>query len=304
MSEVSQELSGERLIGSVTNPDDRAHAIGRIVNDGLSVAVNNYDVYALIADLNNPYAGEHLFRIKGRPAVKTAASIDEAEAFSEKIDPNKCSADVAKVVTDPDRLKRLIGDIAFLRMPVREEYPKALPVRVAQFVISRQLVDGEPTAFTQGFMSEGPTAFGAFEHELWQAGAKYPVISSLNTTNSPEITLRWDAQRFCNRKGLDVLHGMGPYGRNKTSCGSFPIFEASPQGLRCVRVGNISPFLMQRVLAPMGEIDMSVTPKNGPQVHSLDVNDVPEVLTDNLYGIEAREAILAHRLAFESRNGA
>ncbi|MDB5166643.1 MAG: hypothetical protein JWM37_715 [Candidatus Saccharibacteria bacterium] len=299
MPEIFDE--SRRIVGSLTNPEDVDLVADRIVNGGVVVGVGNTGVYALAGDGGHPDFGDRLFTIKHRAPSRTMGMFLGAASFVEMVDFDRVEPHVRPLLENPETLENTLGDLAFVRVPLLRSVQLDLPAQMQKYAVSKRRTDGEHVPFIQSYFAVADTLFAGLAQKMADRKVAFPAISSMNYSGEGEITEREDADEFCADQKIDVLHDVG---HSPLAFGSCPIYETAPTGLICVRTGNISRAVMERVLAPFGSFVGAQEPHvDTPPYRSLRLSDVPELINDNLYGSDARQAVVEQRLIFE-REGA
>jgi len=300
VTEFANEFNPDRIDGSLLNQTDVAEVARRVVENGAVVGVNNASVWALAGDADHPDFGNRLyFDIKQRSGNKAVGTFLRSVYFRDLIDFDRIPDSVKPLLEDPDTLEATLGDLSFLRVPARQQKVDAMSDHLRRYVISQAFEDGQRVSYVQGYFAAAPTPFLNFEQALVAQGAGFPAISSMNFSGKPEIVSDDEAAAFSAHHDIDSLSGVGE--PNPLSYGSYPILAVTAGGLECVRRGNISKAIMERVLAPLCSFrDADDIMETKPFTRRLEESDIPEIMSQDLYGAEARLAVIQQRLDFEA----
>jgi len=295
---VSIENDGSNpYIGYLDEPESVDYAINTLETGGV-VGVSNTAVFACVSSLSSVEAGQRLFNTKDRRLTRTVGALVTSEQLSDFTDMDRCSPDVRKLLEDPEVINNTVADLAFVRFPIKHSVVAKMSDVALRMMLSHKPEGDRGMPYMQGFVSEANTEFKQLEKAMHHKKLPNPVITSMNISGQPEITEPEDAKAFCKERDIPLL--LNRNGRNPVSHGSFPIFEATPHGLICVRVGNISTAVMRRILQPILSYDLDQTSINKSHVQALTPSHVPELWQQNLQGKHARDAIINQRLTFES----
>lgn len=267
--------SGATAVLSGRRPGDRTRAVG-LINGGAVIGASFGTVYGLIGDGSRPELGTTIARIKGHRRLGRPLSVCLPEArLCRLLDPEQIHPAVRRMALDGDELARTLSSLCFVRAPIRESVARELP----EHIVSR--ADGVP--YLQSLDPGGLAGMGALMRRLWRDGVRYPAITSMNNSGEPEIVELSQAARFSHEHDLPAL--VRPAGARPRAQGSLTILEIGPHGVRAVRHGVIPVSVLQRLIEPPVEDELT-EPADLPAL------DVPPGMLDGLSHHSACRAAL------------
>lgn len=223
--------------GSVHNPEHLKMAAQRVAR-GEPVAFENGGVMAIWGDGRSDKFIKTVWSIKGegrkgRPMALTLKSKD----FVKLIDHQQIHPSQRAKLKDYDRLTRTSGSLFFWRVPINSVAVGNLPGHVVSEDAGIYVI--------QNWDPVGHKPAENFIREMEQIGIVLPAITSLNVTGEPEIVDAGEAEIFCREHGIFLLLDSND---KRVRKGSYPIVQASLEGLKLVRHGNIPHEIIESVL--------------------------------------------------------
>jgi hypothetical protein len=219
-----------------------------LLREGLPIGTHIRGVCGLWADGQQEDGVEAIYRIKGeqrggRPLSTTLS----APAFIEKLDPDKISPSVSRLILDERELAARLGSLCFIRAPIRQEVKDSLPDRTVS-----QSDDG--TYWIQNWLPDGCSSALSWMHSLRKANVTLPAATSMNISGEPEIVDQKKGQEFCAANEVPVFLA-DPQNPGRVR-GSFPILRVDHEGITLIREGHF-PVNLFRSLLSGWDIDLS-----------------------------------------------
>jgi len=212
----------------------------------------------------------------GRPFGTT---LDGPE-FASMIDPDQIASSTHSLFLDADQLRRRLGSLCFIRIPIRKQVGLALPPRLVS-----QTEDGV-------YWLQNWIPWGCRSSELWieamqRQGIEYPSATSMNVSGSPELVEQEAGIAFCEAHHIAIFLG-DPESKPWVK-GSFPILQVDKIGISLIREGHFPGMLFKHLLHEW-EINLSdYKPAKYPLI------PIPEELpSGTLVGDSLRLALIEH----------
>lgn len=265
-------------VGSIHNVNDRKSAADFIAN-GEVIGVFNRGVNALWINGEDLKSVSKINRIKGEKRIGRPIALTVGfEKLIKMIDLKNLSKDVHEFLNLSEDLKKELGSLCFLRLPVKKKFAGELPVAALH-------TDKNSTIWLQNWDPHGHNSSESLVFAAQQKGVKYPAVTSMNISGKPEIVDQDEAEKFCRENSI------GLYLRDPNAhpglVGSYTIITFSKKGVELTRDGNI-PGKIIAMIFNNKLISKNAKKSNYPQ------RDFPGHLTSGLNSKGIRMAILLY----------
>lgn len=276
MLERSEMLHPPTEIASVWEPQARRHAASLVLR-GEPIGTYNRGVCAIWGDGANSLFPGKVAQIKGekRGERPLAASL-RTSTFVEMIDPEKISPNLHDLFLKADDLAARTSSLCFLRAPITEAAAAKLPPAMVSYS-----ADGVP--ILQNWDPEGHEPTLLLLEEIYKKGVKYPAVTSMNRSGTPELVTEETGIAFSETAGIPLF--LTDPRDPKRVQGSYTIVGIHQDGLELVRDGNIPAKLIERLLGTPIDTSRAKAPSH-PQIA------FPEDLLTQKHPEDGRTAIL------------
>ena len=274
--ERSETLPHPTEVASVWDTQAQELAADLVLR-GEAIGTYNRGVCAIWGDGENPLFPVRVAQIKGekRGERPLAASL-RTSTFVEMIDPNKISPELHDLFLKADELAKRTSSLCFIRAPITE----AAAAKIPSAMISRSS-DGTP--ILQNWDPEGHEPTLLLLEEMYKKGVKYPAVTSMNYSGTPELVTEEEGIAFSEQAGIPLFL-TDPQDPKRVQ-GSYTILGIHQQGVELVRDGNIPAKLIQRLLGVPIDTSHARSPSHPQAVF-------PETLLTEKHPADGRTAIL------------
>jgi tRNA A37 threonylcarbamoyladenosine synthetase subunit TsaC/SUA5/YrdC len=269
-----------QILRSIREQDSCAQTAEQ-VKSGEVVGSYIRGVCGLWADGTNAQAVDLIYQIKGeKRAGRPLGTTLDGPDFVKMVEPDQVAASARDLFLDSQQLRRRLGSLCFIRIPIRPQIGVKLPSRLVS-----QTKDG--TYWVQNWLP-----WGCRTSELWMEALKrqeieLPVATSMNLSGEPELVEQEAGFEFCRIHGVSIFLG-DPESKREVK-GSFPIIQVDKMGIRLVREGHF-PSIIFRHLFQGWQIDLT-----GYQSAKHPVVQLPtELLSGAIAGEQLRLALIEH----------
>lgn len=276
--------SGQFKLGSFLKRRDRKEA-AEIVAAGEIIGVFNRGVNAIWLNGAEEVAMDRLYKVKGerRKGKPTALTLD-LKYFVQFIDTSHLASEVREFIELSQDLRSHLGSLCFIRAPIKAEYIDVLPAGS----LSK---DKQGQVWAQSWDPYGHPPAEDLVKRIINLGVRYPAITSMNYSGSPEIVEQSEAGEFCKANNIPIF--LKDDKANPLVKGSYTIITLTDKGIELTRDGNIPGRMIQPIFNSLILINDNVVPAKHPQL------EFPKYLTEGLSAEGIRMAIL---LFLEGRN--
>lgn len=264
-------------VRSLLNKKDRMMA-ARFLSKGEMVGIFNRGVCALWFDGGDPKAVKKMWKIKGeaRRGRPIALTLNLKE-FIPMIDVELLPSDLRNLILAPDFSSK-VGSLCFIRAPIKATHQDLVPNHAKSFT-------SDGVCMIQNWDSFGHDSTGDFLNEVKKLGVKHPAVTSMNTTEQPEIVDQDLGESFCKEHGIPIF--LKDPKAHPRHLGSYTIFTFGRKGIKLERDGNIPIRLFEKIFTLPIETEDARKPTY-PQLK------FPNRLFKNLTGAKVREVILLY----------
>lgn len=274
---VKDKSSKTIKAGSLRSQKDRLVA-AKLVAEGEVVGIFNRGVCALWFDGANEKTVKKMWKIKGEGRIGRPIALTlSIEEFISMIDVSILPDDVRNLIHAPD-FKLQVGSLCFIRAPVKTHHQKSIPPHAKSF-------ESDGVCMIQNWDSFGHHPTEQFLDEVKKMGVKHPAVTSMNTTEQPEIVDQDLGESFCKEHGIPIF--LKDPKAHPRHLGSYTIFTFGPQGIKLDRDGNIPARFFRKIFGLSFDTKGAKKP-NYPQLK------FPNRLFKNLTGAKVREVILLY----------
>lgn len=266
------------IIGSIHNFEDRKLA-AKLISDGEVVGVFNRGVNALWINGDDPESVSKINRIKGEKRIGRPIALTVGfENLTKMIDLKKLSKDVLRFLKLSRNLKKELGSLCFLRVPIKKAYAMELPVSALH-------VDSKGTIWLQNWDPHGHDSSESLISDAQKRGVKFPAVTSMNISGEPEIVDQDIAKEFCRINSIPCY--LRDPDAHPELVGSYTIITFSKKGIELTRDGNIPGKIIEPIFKNK-LISDNTKKSNYPQ------RDFPLHLVEKLNPSGIRTAILLY----------
>lgn len=184
---------------------------------------------------------KRIIEIKGEArAGQTVAGWFSAEEMVQFMNPDKIHPDLRNIFTNPNRLAQEVGSLSFWLFAIREESIKEY--KLPDYMYSR--INGIP--YMLNWPPEGHSPAELMHDAMKEAGVRLFAITSLNTSQTPEIVDQQEGIKEAQSKGIKIFLE-DPYDLGIT-VGSYTACMVDENGIRLLRCGNIPVEVLEDIL--------------------------------------------------------
>jgi tRNA A37 threonylcarbamoyladenosine synthetase subunit TsaC/SUA5/YrdC len=283
VGEIQDASSNEWVIPGTLQDAAVQDEAARIFAQSNSIILDNGPVFGIWINADNQDELDRVADLKQRRNEQRYATSVSAEAFIERIDPDRIHRELWYLLEDPEVFTSRLGAVAFVRAPGRKNLVEdgELP--------ELAVTPTEEGPIIQNWVPEGKDDVNrVLAIAAIRGGITNPVVTSLNLTGQPEITDPDKAMEFASTHKLMLALG-GTAVRSDCE-GSFTIigFTDEPK-IPVYREGNVGMEIMSRIL-----LEHSLELVEGARVSSrpLTVADNPDL--ERATKVAARQYTLEH----------
>lgn len=265
-------------VGSIHNSEDRKLA-AKLISDGEIVGVFNRGVNALWINGDDLKSVSKINHIKGEKRIGRPIALTIGfENLIKMIDLKKLSKDVLRFLKFSRNLKKELGSLCFLRVPIKKAYAWELPVSALH-------VDDKGTIWLQNWDPHGHDSSEKLISDAQKRGVKFPAVTSMNISGEPEIVDQDKAEEFCRKNSITCY--LRDPDVHPELVGSYTIITFSKKGIELTRDGNIPGKIIEPIFKNK-LISDNTKKSNYPQ------RDFPLHLIEKLNSSGIRIAILLY----------
>jgi hypothetical protein len=287
LSELPQIIKQEQV-------EDELHDVIQIAAAAACadlIVYDNFTVFALVGDANNPNLQERIRSVKGdrrnptQPVGWTVPFAHGIEAIDSSLVLDK---DLRRFIEDPNYLTARLGGLAFLRAGADQAIKEKRDIPDC-------IIPNELGSMVQIYSPEGNSRTSMLVSEIQKRGGE-PIMTSANLSRHVEIINYDEAISFAQARSDDLLLMV-----NKTDSekplkphGSYPVLEVDTDAIIPTRPGWMGVDIIKNLLygLPVEEsLDSFLQKPNHPE-HVLTTADLPRDM-QGLKGPELRLGILS-----------
>jgi hypothetical protein len=272
------------FLAPIHDNDAQDHVVS-LIKKGFPAGIFNRGVCAIWGNGDDYRFVESIQSIKGeKRGEKPLAATLSTERLVKMIDVTMVHSSLIDILTNHEELSVRTGSLCFLRVPITKEAALSLPKSMISF-------SDEGTPILQNWDPFGHQPVHDLYSKLIKSGIKYPAITSMNISGTPEMVDQKEGEKFSKEKGIPVFLHHPDY---EGVLGGYTILGFDLDGVRIVREGNIKSNVFDYIF-PEFKIDKTkAKPSKYPQ------RDFPLSKIKKLSPKEARITVLEHAILRKS----